>query len=71
MVALRRAVAAVNGTEDCDRLADAACRYPNGITSAHPLISVMRDAERDAAKSGEALGLKPGRVGRRGPDPWR
>jgi phage terminase small subunit len=43
--------------------------HPNGITSAHPLLAVMRDAEKDAARYGEALGLKPGRVQRRGPDP--
>jgi phage terminase small subunit len=43
--------------------------YPNRITSVHPLIAVMRDAERDAAKFGEALGLKPSRVSHRGPDP--
>jgi hypothetical protein len=43
--------------------------HPNGITSAHPLIVVMRDAEKDAARYGEALGLKPGRVAHRGPDP--
>jgi hypothetical protein len=43
--------------------------HPNGITSAHPLIGVMRDAEKDAARYGEALGLKPGRVKHRGPDP--
>src|SRR4051794_37491744 len=43
--------------------------HPNGITSAHPLVAVMRDAEKDAARYGEALGLKPGRVARRGPDP--
>jgi hypothetical protein len=28
----------------------------------------MRDAERDASRFGEQLGLKPGRM-RRGPDP--
>jgi phage terminase small subunit len=43
--------------------------HPNGITAAHPLVAVMRDAERDAAKYGEMLGLKPGRVSHRGPDP--
>jgi hypothetical protein len=43
--------------------------HPNGITSAHPLIAVIRYAEKDAARYGEALGLKPGRVVRRGPDP--
>lgn len=43
--------------------------HPNGITCAHPLIGVMRDAEKDAARYGEALGLKPGRVAHRGPDP--
>jgi terminase small subunit-like protein len=39
--------------------------HPNGITSAHPLIAVMRDAEKDAARYGEALGLKPGRLAQR------
>ena len=43
--------------------------HPNGIVAQHPLIAVMRDAERDAARYGEAVGLKPGRVARRGPDP--
>jgi phage terminase small subunit len=43
--------------------------YPNGITAAHPLIGVMRDAERDASRFGEQLGIKPGRMRRRGPDP--
>jgi phage terminase small subunit len=43
--------------------------HPNGITAAHPLIAVKRDAEKDAARYGEALGLKPGRVAHRGPDP--
>jgi phage terminase small subunit len=43
--------------------------HPNGITSAHPLVGVMRDAEKDAARYGETLGLKPGRVAHRGPDP--
>jgi phage terminase small subunit len=43
--------------------------HPNGITSAHPLIAVMQAAEKDAARYGEALGLRPGRVARRGPDP--
>lgn len=90
----KRAVRAIEGLEDADRLTDAVDRYahavdvaararaewgeagrpltithPNGITSAHPLIAVMRDAEKDAARYGEAVGLKPGRVARRGPDP--
>jgi len=43
--------------------------HPNGITSTHPLVNVMRDSEKDAARYGEALGLKPGRVAHRGPDP--
>lgn len=43
--------------------------HPNGITSTHPLIGVMRDAEKDAARYGEVLGLKPGGVAHRGPDP--
>ena len=43
--------------------------HPNGITSAHPLIGVLKDAERDAGRYGDAVGLKPVRVTRRGPDP--
>jgi phage terminase small subunit len=38
-------------------------------SAVHPLIRAMQDAERDAARYGEALGLTPGRVRHRGPDP--
>ena len=38
-------------------------------SAVHPLIRVMQDADRDAARYGEALGLKPERVAHRGPDP--
>lgn len=43
--------------------------YPNGITAVHPLVAVMQSAEKDAARFGETLGLRPGRMARRGPDP--
>jgi hypothetical protein len=66
---------------DADRLVDAVRRewhsagspllieHPNGVVAAHPLITVMQSAEKDAARYGEALGLKPGRVAHCGPAP--
>ena len=40
----------------------------NGTAMVHPLVKVMQDAERDAKRFGEALGLKPG-ARRRGAKP--
>jgi phage terminase small subunit len=48
----------------------AGCPFSKASGSAvHPLIRVMQDADRDAARFGEAVGLKPGSVKHRGPDP--
>ena len=41
----------------------------NGIEYPHPLLKVIRDAERDAAKYGEALGIVAKPKGRPGRNP--
>ena len=41
----------------------------NGIAYVNPLLKVLREAERDAKKYGEALGLLAKRKGRPGRNP--